>query len=203
MTEFAIKEKPCLKHKLSLEEFLVALSVRQIKDLQAVIDNLLAREVLVKKEGKYYVTQHWSDVIDEIICDSAPSEEMPEEQLTELAKQMQAIYPAGKMLNKFGIETPYYYRCNVGEIRKRLKKFFLLSGNYTSEEILDATRRYVESFHGNYRGMRLIKYFILKDDIKETVEGNHIEQISDLATFLENKAEEDYNWNGREEELVN
>jgi hypothetical protein len=58
------------------------------------------------------------------------------------------------------------------------------------EDILDATRRYVASFQGNYSGMRLIKYFILKDDVRQGEDGNHVEQISDLATFLENKESE-------------
>jgi hypothetical protein len=38
--------------------------------------------------------------------------------------------------------------------------------------------------------MRLIKYFILKDDVRPSEDGQgHVEQISDLATFLENKEE--------------
>ena len=40
--------------------------------------------------------------------------------------------------------------------------------------------------------MRLLKYFILKDDVKPSEDGTgHVEQISDLATFLENKEEEE------------
>jgi hypothetical protein len=39
--------------------------------------------------------------------------------------------------------------------------------------------------------MRLIKYFILKDDVRLSEDGTgHVEQISDLATFLENKESE-------------
>ena len=88
--------------------------------------------------------------------------------------------------------TPYYYRCNNSEVVKKLKKFFTIFGNVSDEEILDATKRYVASFQGNYTGMRLIKYFILKDDVKPSEDGQgHVEQISDLATFLENKESEE------------
>ena len=39
--------------------------------------------------------------------------------------------------------------------------------------------------------VKCIKYFILKDALKQGEDGNdHVEQISDLATFLENKEEE-------------
>ena len=39
--------------------------------------------------------------------------------------------------------------------------------------------------------MRLAKYFIIKDDRKLSVDDEvHVEQLSDLATFLENKTED-------------
>jgi hypothetical protein len=47
--------------------------------------------------------------------------------------------------------------------------------------------------------MRLIKYFILKDDVKPSEDGTgHVEQISDLATFLENKESEEEEVNNNE-----
>ena len=108
--------------------------------------------------------------------------------LLELAKKMRELYPQGKMRDRYGRPTPYYYRCNNSEVVKKLKKFFTIFDNVSDEEILDATKRYVASFQGNYTGMRLIKYFILKDDVKPSEDGQgHVEQISDLATFLENK----------------
>lgn len=152
------------------------------------------REIIIKDRDVYRITQHWSDVLDEIISDSSGNVEKSDEQLLELAKQMRDLYPQGKMKDRYGRPTPYYYRCNNSEVVKKLKKFFTIFGNVEDEDILDATRRYVASFQGNYSGMRLIKYFILKDDVRQGEDGNHVEQISDLATFLENKdSEEDSN----------
>ena len=149
------------------------------------------REILVKDKDVYKVTQHWSDVLDEIISDSSGKVEKSDEELLELAKQMRELYPQGKMKDRYGRMTPYYYRCNNSEVVKKLKKFFTIFGNVSDEDILDATKRYVASFQGNYTGMRLIKYFILKDDVKPSEDGTgHVEQISDLATFLENKESE-------------
>jgi hypothetical protein len=96
------------------------------------------------------------------------------------------------MIDRYGQPTPYYFRCNNSEVVKKLKTFFARYGNYTNEEILNATRRYVNSFGGNYqqRGFRLLKYFIFKDDVKPGPDGQgHVESLSPLLDFLENREE--------------
>ena len=194
--KITIDEKVCTKHKMTLPEVLLALAIRA-QGSNNIVENLINREILIRSNEKaplitYLVTQHWSDVLDEIISDSSGKVEKSDEELLELAKQMRELYPQGKMKDRYGRMTPYYYRCNNSEVVKKLKKFFTIFGNVPDEEILDATKRYVASFQGNYTGMRLIKYFILKDDIKPSEDGTgHVEQISDLATFLENKESED------------
>ena len=189
--KITIDEKVCIKHKMTFLEVLLTLAIRQ-GTIEDSIENMVNREILVKDAGQLKVTQHWSDVLDEILSDSSGSVEKSDEELLELAKQMRELYPQGKMKDRFGRPTPYYYRCNNSEVVKKLKKFFTIFGNVSDEEILDATKRYVASFQGNYTGMRLIKYFILKDDVKPSEDGTgHVEQISDLATFLENKESEE------------
>ena len=181
-----IDEKVCTKHKMTVQEVLIALIMR-MGNVPDTMENMLNREILVDT-GEYQITQHWSDVLDEILADSSGTVEKSDEELLELAKQMRELYPQGKMKDRYGRPTPYYYRCNNSEVVKKLKKFFTIFDNVSDEEILDATKRYVASFQGNYTGMRLIKYFILKDDVKPSEDGQgHVEQISDLATFLENK----------------
>ena len=200
--KITIDEKVCLKHKMTIQEVLLALAFRMANS-DIVIDNMLNREILVDK-GDYLVTQHWSDVLDEILSDSSGSIEKSDEEIIELAKQMRELYPQGKMKDRYGRMTPYYYRCNNSEVVKKLKKFFTIFGNVSNEEILDATKRYVASFQGNYTGMRLIKYFILKDDVRPSEDGTgHVEQISDLATFLENKESEEEGVNNDDSWLMN
>ena len=200
--KITIDEKVCLKHKMTLQEFLLALAFRSMNDND--IHNMLEREILVRQNGQYKITQHWSDVLDEIISDSSSKTGKSDEELVALAKKMMELYPQGKMKDRYGRMTPYYYRCNNGEVVKKLKKFFTIFGNVSDEDILDATRRYVASFQGNYTGMRLIKYFILKDDVKPSEDGTgHVEQISDLATFLENKESEEEGVNNDDSWLMN
>lgn len=198
-----IDEKVCTKHKMTPVEVLIALVIRASENPQGELLNMESREILVKDRGVYKVTQHWSDVLDEIISDSSGVIEKSDEELLELAKKMRELYPQGKMKDRYGRMTPYYYRCNNSEVVKKLKKFFTIFGNVSDEDILDATKRYVASFQGNYTGMRLIKYFILKDDVKPGEDGNHVEQISDLATFLENKESEEEGVNNDDSWLLN
>ena len=52
---------------------------------------------------------------------------------------------------------------------------------FTEEEALEATKKYIESFNGNYRFMQLLKYFILKSD------PNTGDIKSDFMSLIENK----------------
>lgn len=185
-TKFTISEDKCTSHGLSVEEFLVALMYRQIRDPNSVITSLMAKEVIVLKDGKVYVTQSWSDTINEILAESAIDVDISEERLTNLAKRLRDIYPSGKMKNRFGEDTPYYYRGNTGEVKRHLKRFFATYGNYSDEDIVAATQSYVDAYGENFTG-RLLKYFIIKDDKQMSEDGSmRVNQLSDLATILEN-----------------
>lgn len=188
-----LNEKICLKHKLTLQELLVALAVRGGK-VNEVVDNLVSREVIVERNGEYYITQHWNDVVDEILCDSTSNGvDLSDERLLSLAKRVQECFPVMKMRNAYGQDTPFYYRCNKTEIKNKLKKFLTVYGDVPDDDIVNATKRYVATYASKgYVGMRLAKYFIIKEDRKlHADEEMHVEEISDLATFLENKTDEE------------
>lgn len=184
MSKIQIDEQVCLRKGLTPQEVMIALAIRS-GDWEEDISNMLAREILVNRGGRYLVTQRWSEVIDEVICDSsdnAPSDE----RLLNLAKKMRECFPEGKMPG-----TPYYYRCNNGEVVKKMKKFFLQYGEYSDEEIIEACKRFVASFNGNYRYLPLVKYFIYKMKDEKDEEGNiHKVEHSPLADYLENKEED-------------
>ena len=81
--KITIDEKVCLKHKMTPQEVLIALAVRA-GGFESSIENMVAREILVD-DKTYLVTQHWSDVLDEIISDSSGKVEKSDEELLELA----------------------------------------------------------------------------------------------------------------------
>ena len=83
-----------------------------------------------------------------------------DEEFNNLASKMREIFPDGR---KAG--TAYYWRDSVPIIAKKLKTVVdRFNVQFTEEQALAATRRYVESFNGDYRFMQLLKYFILKTD---------------------------------------
>ena len=182
-----ISEEVCEKNSLKPEELLAILLVKTGTDIPKLFNSLLERQVLVKDMfGNYMVTQRWDDVASTIILDSDKDKQSPE-RIEKLAIKLAEIFPKEK---KAG--TCHYFRGNKKDNVLRLKKFFKLYGSYTDEQILDAARRYVSSFNGNYSYMRVLKYFIWKDEVKIDGEGNrYVDEVSDLANWIENSGQAD------------
>lgn len=184
-----LDEKECAKHKLTLQELLMALVVKSAVNVDSLWRNMVNRNILIRKDKRYIVTEKWDAIITALTTSGCSRSD---EELLELAVKVQSCFPQMKMKDRLGRETPYYYRCNKSEVAKALKRFFTQYGeDYTDEDIVDATKRYVSSCSkNNYSGMRLAKYFIMKNPIKQGEDGTgYVEQVSDLLTFLENKEE--------------
>lgn len=180
--KITLDEKTCLKNKLTLQEALIAAAV-SMGNYKNVFDNMINRHVLGIMGQS--VDSKWKDVIKNLM-------DAEEERFETLAAKVQECFPKQKMMYANGTASPFYFRCNKTEIKNKLKKFLSIYGEVSDEDILDATKRYVASYAPKgYRGMRLAKYFIIKDDKKLSVDDEvHVEQLSDLATFLENKTED-------------
>ena len=185
-----IDEASCNKMHLSVAEVLMILLVKTGVNLTELVDTMKKKQMLVEENtlmGKQLlVTQRWSDQ-----CDSAllkAEKNIPQDEVLEtLAKALMDVFPAGK---KEG--TCHYWKGNLREVTLRLKKFFKLYGSkYTDEQIISAAQNYVSSFNGRYQYMRVLKYFIWKEEKKVDSEGvGHIEEVSDLAAFIENAGQE-------------
>lgn len=185
-----ISEDVCRKNGLIIEELLAILLIRTGVDIAALYQSLIDKNILVKDMfGGYLVTQRWDDVAATILLDSDKTRESPE-RLENLALKLMEIFPKEK---KAG--TCHYFRGNRKDITLRLKKFFKLYGNkYTDEQMVNAAKAYISSFNGDYRYMRVLKYFIWKDEKKINEEGQgYIEETSDLATWIENEGQTEYN----------
>ena len=69
------------------------------------------------------------------------------------------------------------------------KRFFKKYVNdFTNEQIIQTTEKYVEGFNGSYQYMRLLKYFIFKEKVGANGE---IEGDSELISYIENTDDED------------
>lgn len=196
--KLVIDEEVCKKMGMSLPEVLAVVLVKTGIDISELFKSLQQKQVLIAQNtlmGKtVMVTQRWDDVVSNILLSSDTS--VPDKDRIEvLASALIQIFPQGK---KEGTNT--YWRGNIKDIKLKLKKFFKLYGTkYSDEQIITATKKYVESFNGNYAYMRILKYFIWKDVRKQDSEGNfYIEEVSDLATLIENAGHEEVlsdDWN--------
>lgn len=180
--KITLDEKTCLKNKLTLQEALIAAAV-SMGNYKSTFDNMINRHVLGIMGQS--VDSKWKDTIKNLI-------DAEDERFEALATKVQECFPKQKMMYANGTASPFYFRCNKTEIKNKLKKFLTIYGEVSDEDIIDATKRYVASYAPkSYRGMRLAKYFIMKDDRKLMADDEvHVEEISDLATFLENKTED-------------
>jgi hypothetical protein len=186
--KYVIDDAVAEKMGLSLPQVLALMLIKTGTDIRWVLSELMDKEAIVAigtPPTRYMLTQRWSDLCDNVLLTSdkyVPSEDV----IVPIAEKLMQIFPQGK---KPG--TPYYWKCNKREVTLKLKSFFKLYGNtYTEEQIINAARDYVDSFNGDYRFMRLLKYFIWKKDGEQG-------EISELATFIDNAGQEnesDDNW---------
>ena len=180
--KFVIDEKVVSESQLTLPELLLVLASSKCK-INETIESLYNKGWIVYDQNKEAVpTSGILRVAHKVILDSDKA--LPkDDELKSLVESLREIFPKGK---KPGSHK--FWRGNTKDVTLKLKKFFKLYGNeYTHEEIIDAAKRYVESFNGNYTYMRVLDYFIHKYDLKTDGGGGHRQDISELASWIENK----------------
>lgn len=183
--KITIDEEVCKKYGMTMSELLMIILVKLGVNILELGEQMASVEMIIPHDtenGKYLVTQRWNDIAESIILDSDEYKQ-PIDRLEQLVIKLQKIFPEGK---KEG--TSQYWRGNKREISLRLKKFFKLYDNtYTDEQILDAAKNYVSNFNGQYNYMRILKYFIWKDEKKLHEDGEiRIIEVSELANYIEN-----------------
>lgn len=113
--------------------------------------------------------------------------------LDEVATELKALFPKGKKTSSV------LWTDSVHLIKKRLQLFNnKYPGYYSKEQVIQATKRYVDSFNGVHTHMRALKYFIFKNDVK----GGEVDQTSDLLNYLEDDSTEIITNNDWTAELV-
>lgn len=188
--KITIDEDACKKVKLSLPEVLMITLVKTGVNIETLLKQMKEKQILVEEHTllgtNLLVTQRWSDLSDKALL-SADKSVPDNKRLENLAKSLMEVFPVGK---KEG--TSQYWKGNLRDNTLRLAKFFKLYGDkYTDEQMIEAAKNYVSSHNGKYQYMRVLKYFIWKDARKINSEGEgYIEEVSDLAAFIENAKDE-------------
>lgn len=184
MMTISLNKNAIQQNGLTVDEALLLLSIHNNVDFNSAKQSLINKGFITAqlnaemKPIGWRVTNKGIQILDDTIIDSDKYQE-PIEKLEFLAQSLKNLFPKGK---KDG--TNYYWADGVALIVRRLKLFFKKYGNtYSNEQIIKATEKYVKSFNGNYKFMKLLKYFIFKEKIGA---GGDIEGESDLITYIEN-----------------
>ena len=179
------------QNNLTLGEILYLLAVQNKVDLEESKQKLILKGMITAERNSLFQEIGWKatlkggDALNNVIIDSDKSI-TSSDKLEELATELKKIFPTGK---KEG--TNLYWADGVSLIVRRLKLFFKKYGTtYTNDQIIKAATEYVASFNGDYRFMKLLKYFIFKEKVGVSKE---VEPESELITYIENAGQEDLN----------
>lgn len=188
MKTISLNDKVIARNNTTIGEILLLLVLDSDVDLEEARKSLLKKGYITAffktdtENSEYALTKKGSELLIDIIVESDKHQE-PEERLNSLASQLKEIFPKGK---KPG--TNYYWAEGIALIVKRLKLFFRKYGNdYTDEQILQAAKKYIEGFNGDYTYMKILKYFILKDKVGAD---GCVESESELINYIENAGQE-------------
>ena len=181
MNNFSMTTETLRRNNLSPAEIITLLMIANDVDYVATLNVLHTKSYVNYHNGKYTLMEKGQQAIDTINFESAvPVRERCNQ--VSLAKQLKDLFPKGK---KPG--TNQYWAEGEAVIAKRLHKFYDKYGKFDDISIVNATKKYIEGFNGDYRFMRTLKYFIYAEKIN--VAGEQ-ESTSDLLTYIENAGEE-------------
>lgn len=132
-------------------------------------------------------TKDSRELVEGAYADMEISGESNDNRFTLLANKLRELYPTGR---KSG--TQLQWRDSTAVIAKRLKAFVKrFEVDFSDEQYIDATRRYIESFNGSYQFMQVLKYFIMKSGIEDGMTITN----SQLLSFIQNtEADTTDNW---------
>lgn len=185
----SLNKEACSNNGITLGEALLMLAIANKADLKEAEQALIKKGYITADRDDLFQQIGWrltnkgTEIIDSVVLDSDKHQE-PKDRLNSLATKLKEIFPKGK---KDG--TNYYWAEGVALIVRRLKLFFKKYGNdFTDEQIIQATEKYVQGFNGNYQYMRLLKYFIFKEKVGA---GGEVEGDSELISYIENASQEE------------
>ena len=192
MTKLCFDAKECEKSKVPVDTALYVASLYLGKLITASTFQDVCARGLVEFDGfdlkrqpiNARLTPSGVELIESIFLNSefgVPGSD--EDRYDKLDKKMQELFPEGK---KPG--TKLMWRDSQAIIAKKLKAVVKKYGaKFTDEQALEATKKYVESFNGDYQFMQVLKYFISK---RNQLTG---EETSQFLSYLENAGQEDVN----------
>lgn len=181
--KLAIDERILAENNLTLNEYLVLLLNAKEGDVHECIASLIAKGwggQDLFDDSKIVLSDNAKELVFNVLVDSDKLVEDKQDDFEALAEKLKAVFPEGR---KAG--TTYSWRGSTAEVARKLKNLVVKYGcKFTHEEAIEATKAYVASFNGDYKYMKVLKYFLLK-----TPRNNNgdVEIESSFMDYLENK----------------
>lgn len=192
--KLCIDVETCSKNGLSVGEALYLASLYFDSPIQKkVVGKMTSKGYIVyncldenKEPQGVKLTDAGEDIVETVFLNSEFREAGKDyDRYDLLAEKLRELYPKGK---KPG--TNYMWRDSNAVIAKKLKSLVKRLGvSFTDEQAINATKKYIASFNGDYRYMQLLKYFISKQVVVE----NTLEETSQFLSYIENEGQEDIN----------
>lgn len=182
--KIVISPKGCKNNNIEVPDIILLLRYVVPSNEEQSLNTLIKRGFITAytdSQAKWRVTSKGMELLESVFIES-DKEDKSMEELLDIAEELKSVFPQGK---KEG--TSNYWAESKLLIVKRLKIFFKKYGSeYTKEQIIEAAKKYVEGFNGNYQYMRTLKYFIFRD--RNNL--GEVEPSSDLLTYIENAGQE-------------
>ena len=184
-----LDEKVIEAKGLTLAEVLLLIAIQNSADFTEAEVSLLKKGFISRsydsnyKPDGFFITNAGKNILFDMIVasDKVVGTGDFTTRIEALVPKLQGVFPEGKNFNN------QYWRGNKTDIKRKLQTFFKKYGDdYTDEQILNATQAYVSGFNGTYQYMRLLQYFIWKEEVKD---GTKV-PVSDLANYIENAGQE-------------
>lgn len=177
--ELNINDDVLKNANLELSDFFVLLTLKDNYDIVTIMKKLNQNALILYNQSKksFFISDKGMKLVKEVL--KVKHEEKRDcNDLRELATTLKLMFPKGI---KQGTNTSWTEA--VPLIMKRLETFFNKFGKQPYDKIIEATKKYIDSFNGDYRMMRVLNYFIMKTIINNDGEK---EMKSDLLTAIEN-----------------
>lgn len=128
-------------------------------------------------------TKESREIVEGTYADMEISGKENDDRFDNLADKLRELFPTGR---KPG--TQLQWRDSTKVIAQRLKAFVKkFNVEFTDEQAIEATKKYISGFNGNYQFMQVLKYFIMKAG---TEDGTAIIN-SQLLSYMENADQEE------------
>lgn len=197
--KYEINEEELEKQNIDFDEFiLLSYLIFVSNNKKAKMESLKDKGFISFNKKKGFVTEAGIELTKGILLGKEIKIKPNEDRCLALAKKINEEFPKSKMPG-----CSYYFRCNDKDVARKLESFFEKYGDYPDEDIIAATRKYVEIKSQDMSRMRMSKYFIWKDEKKLNEDGNIVTEVtSDLANMLKNLDSDDNGFDVGMEEML-